>query len=137
MVRASARPPTGGGGQSVTVMPGSPASARPTAETEQWGVTVDLLDDIRTLALAKGTPTLFVLIPAPFQIDPEACTGCKVCLRLGCPAIEWVPFDPGDAAAAGKKETQQGMARINPLLCDGCNQCPPLCAFTAIVEKPS
>ena len=72
-----------------------------------------------------------------YEVIPDACTGCKVCLRLGCPAIEWVPFDPGDAAAAGKKETQQGMARINPLLCDGCNQCPPLCAFTAIVEKPS
>jgi len=69
-----------------------------------------------------------------YEVIPDACTGCKVCLRLGCPAIEWVPFGPGEAAAAGKKESQQGMARINPLLCDGCNQCPPLCAFTAIVE---
>jgi len=27
------------------------------------------------------------------------------------------------------------MARISPLLCDGCNQCPPLCKFQAILEK--
>jgi MinD superfamily P-loop ATPase len=29
------------------------------------------------------------------------------------------------------------MARISPLLCDGCNQCPPLCKFKAIVERKS
>jgi len=41
----------------------------------------------------------------------------------------------GEAAAAGRKAAQQGIARINPLLCDGCNQCPPLCKFKAILEK--
>ncbi len=51
-----------------------------------------------------------------FEVAADLCTGCRACSRLGCPAIEWA----GD------------MARINPLLCDGCNQCPPLCRFNAI-----
>ena len=42
-----------------------------------------------------------------------------------------------EAVAAGKKATQKGMARISPLLCDGCNQCPPLCKFQAILERKS
>jgi indolepyruvate ferredoxin oxidoreductase alpha subunit len=70
-----------------------------------------------------------------YEVIADLCTGCKACSRLGCPAIEWVPFTPEEAAAAGKKATQKGMARISPLLCDGCNQCPPLCKFQAILEK--
>ncbi|MEW6720838.1 MAG: indolepyruvate ferredoxin oxidoreductase subunit alpha [Thermodesulfobacteriota bacterium] len=54
-----------------------------------------------------------------YEVVSELCTGCKACSRLGCPAIEW----------AGE------LARINPLLCDGCNQCPPLCKFDAIRKK--
>lgn len=70
-----------------------------------------------------------------YEVIPDLCTGCMACSRLGCPAIEWVPFTPEAAAAAGKKASQKGMARINPLLCDGCNQCPPLCKFRAILER--
>ncbi|HEY7586985.1 MAG TPA: thiamine pyrophosphate-dependent enzyme, partial [Candidatus Deferrimicrobiaceae bacterium] len=70
-----------------------------------------------------------------YEVIPEMCTGCKACGKLGCPAIEWVPFTPEEAVAAGKKPAQKGMARINPLLCDGCNQCPPLCKFKAILER--
>jgi indolepyruvate ferredoxin oxidoreductase alpha subunit len=70
-----------------------------------------------------------------YEVIPDLCTGCKACSKLGCPAIEWVPLSPEQAVAAGKKESQKGMARINALLCDGCNQCPPLCKFKAILEK--
>jgi len=70
-----------------------------------------------------------------YEVIPEMCTGCKACGKLGCPAIEWVPFTPEEAVAAAKKPAQKGMARINPLLCDGCNQCPPLCKFKAILER--
>ena len=58
----------------------------------------------------------------PLHIDPEKCTGCKACLRLGCPAIEWQPF------ADGKK----GKAQIDSLLCNGCTVCMQLCKFDAI-----
>src|SRR5512134_1827618 len=72
-----------------------------------------------------------------YEVIAELCTGCKACSHLGCPAIEWVPFTPEEAAAAGQRPTQKGMAQINPLLCDGCNQCPPLCKFKAIVARES
>jgi indolepyruvate ferredoxin oxidoreductase alpha subunit len=88
------------------------------------------------------TEALCVLLPEHrkkkrpvYEVIPDLCTGCKACSKLGCPAIEWVPFTPEEAAAAGKKAAQKGIARINPLLCDGCNQCPPLCKFKAILEK--
>ncbi|HEY5973980.1 MAG TPA: indolepyruvate ferredoxin oxidoreductase subunit alpha, partial [Geobacteraceae bacterium] len=55
-------------------------------------------------------------------VDQEACTGCKACLRIGCPAIEWQP------APDGKK----GKAYIDPLLCTGCKVCQQLCKFNAI-----
>jgi indolepyruvate ferredoxin oxidoreductase alpha subunit len=55
-------------------------------------------------------------------IDSDACTGCKACLRIGCPAIEWLP------APDGKK----GKASIDPLLCTGCKVCQQLCKFNAI-----
>ncbi|OGP80398.1 MAG: indolepyruvate ferredoxin oxidoreductase subunit alpha [Deltaproteobacteria bacterium RBG_16_64_85] len=70
-----------------------------------------------------------------YEVIPDLCTGCKACGKLGCPAIEWVPFTTKEAVAAGKKAAQKGMSRIHPLLCDGCNQCPPLCKFKAILEK--
>ncbi|HEY5190593.1 MAG TPA: thiamine pyrophosphate-dependent enzyme, partial [Candidatus Deferrimicrobium sp.] len=28
------------------------------------------------------------------EVIADLCTGCKACSRLGCPAIEWVPFTP-------------------------------------------
>ncbi|MGB7631528.1 MAG: indolepyruvate ferredoxin oxidoreductase subunit alpha [Candidatus Deferrimicrobium sp.] len=70
-----------------------------------------------------------------YEVIADLCTGCKACSRLGCPAIEWLPFTPEEAVAAGKKAKQKGISRISPLLCDGCNQCPPLCKFQAILEK--
>jgi indolepyruvate ferredoxin oxidoreductase alpha subunit len=81
-----------------------------------------------------------------YEVIPELCNGCQACSRLGCPAIEWVPLTPEEAEAlsgqgpvqeppAAKKRARRGVARINPLLCDGCNQCPPLCKVKAILEK--
>jgi indolepyruvate ferredoxin oxidoreductase alpha subunit len=54
------------------------------------------------------------------SVDDESCTGCRACLKIGCPAIEWRP--------AGKK----GKAYIDPLLCTGCDVCRQLCKFDAI-----
>jgi len=56
-------------------------------------------------------------------VDAENCTGCRACLKIGCPAIEWVP-------SSGKK----GKAHIDPLLCNGCDVCRQLCKFAAIQE---
>jgi indolepyruvate ferredoxin oxidoreductase alpha subunit len=59
----------------------------------------------------------------PLVIDPDKCTGCKACLKIGCPAIEWQP----DAGERGK-------AYVNQLLCVGCGICDQLCKFDAYSE---
>lgn len=55
----------------------------------------------------------------PFVIDADRCVGCKKCVNLGCPAIE---FDV---------ETKK--ASIN-MMCTGCGVCDCLCMFDAISE---
>jgi indolepyruvate ferredoxin oxidoreductase alpha subunit len=55
-------------------------------------------------------------------VDQPHCTGCRACLRIGCPAIEWQP----DA------EGTKGKAYIDPQLCTGCTVCQQLCKFDAI-----
>jgi indolepyruvate ferredoxin oxidoreductase alpha subunit len=56
----------------------------------------------------------------PLMIDPDKCTGCKACLKIGCPAIEWQP-----------DEGERGKAVVNELLCVGCTICDQLCKFDA------
>jgi indolepyruvate ferredoxin oxidoreductase alpha subunit len=55
-------------------------------------------------------------------VEVGACTGCRACLRIGCPAIEWIPEPDG----------KKGKASIDPLLCTGCKLCLQLCKFNAI-----
>jgi TPP-dependent indolepyruvate ferredoxin oxidoreductase alpha subunit len=56
----------------------------------------------------------------PLFVDPEKCTSCKACLKLGCPAIEWQSNGEG-----------KGVARVNRLLCVGCGICQQVCKFDA------
>ncbi len=67
-----------------------------------------------------------------YTVVTENCTGCRTCVQLGCPAIEWVPVTEEEAVQLGFKPKQKGHSRINPVLCDGCAQCAPLCKFNAI-----
>jgi indolepyruvate ferredoxin oxidoreductase alpha subunit len=50
-------------------------------------------------------------------VDLNKCTGCMLCLRLGCPAIEL---------------TEEGTVRINNLVCNGCGLCSQICRVEAI-----
>lgn len=68
-----------------------------------------------------------------YVVVQDRCIGCMACLKLGCPAIEWVPLSKEEARRLGFKERQKGYARINSVLCDGCGQCAPLCKSKAIV----
>lgn len=68
-----------------------------------------------------------------YLVVRDKCTGCRTCLKLGCPAIEWVPVSEEEAKKLGLKTKQKGYSRINAVLCDGCGQCAPLCKFKAIV----
>ncbi len=47
----------------------------------------------------------------PRRVNQDLCRKCKLCLRLGCPAIEWVNDE----------------IRVNELLCGGCAMCEKTC----------
>lgn len=64
---------------------------------------------------------------AQYEIDPQLCKACGVCLRLGCPAIELGDPDPDNP--------KKRKARINSVLCVGCGMCVQLCKFGAIAES--
>ncbi|MHC1626075.1 MAG: indolepyruvate ferredoxin oxidoreductase subunit alpha [Methanoculleaceae archaeon] len=53
-----------------------------------------------------------------YRVDPDRCTSCMVCVRFGCPAIEFGPDG----------------ARITDL-CSGCGVCAQLCPSGAIVKE--
>ena len=55
------------------------------------------------------------------EVNEDNCSSCRVCLKIGCPAIEWRSADKG-----------KGKAYIDPLLCTGCDVCRQLCKFDAI-----
>lgn len=81
-----------------------------------------------------------VLLPAerkrkktPYTILQENCTGCRSCLKIGCPAIEWVPVTEQMAEKLGLRKKQKGFSRIDPVMCVGCAQCVPRCKFKAII----
>lgn len=56
--------------------------------------------------------------PPAYSIDPDKCVQCRACLRIGCPAIEFIG----------------GKVGINKELCVGCGVCKGLCRFGAIKE---
>ncbi len=68
-----------------------------------------------------------------YQVLTGGCNGCRACLRIGCPAIEWTPLSGKEAVRLGFKAKQKGYSSINSVLCDGCGQCVSLCKFGAIV----
>lgn len=60
-----------------------------------------------------------------YEIEPERCEGCGVCLKLGCPAMESLPPGPGET---------RGRVRINEVLCAGCGLCVQVCRLDAVRE---
>jgi len=59
----------------------------------------------------------------PYSVSQDDCKSCKVCLQLGCPAIEWQKGEPKDTAY------------INELLCNGCSICAQVCTAGAIIRS--
>jgi len=53
---------------------------------------------------------------APLTVDSDKCKKCRMCMKIGCPAISF--------GANG--------ATIDPSLCVGCDLCKSLCKFDAI-----
>jgi indolepyruvate ferredoxin oxidoreductase alpha subunit len=66
------------------------------------------------------------------SVESSECVGCRACLKLGCPALEWRKTAPQEGGAKGKKK---GEAFINPYLCVGCELCAQLCKKGVIRKK--
>ncbi len=71
-----------------------------------------------------------VLSGVPQSVDEQMCRGCKQCLSIGCPALEWKAEE--GYTSEGKK--RKGRSYINPLLCVGCDVCGQICTFGAIAR---
>ena len=54
----------------------------------------------------------------PLSIDADKCRSCKMCMKIGCPAISMT----------------NGKAKIDNTLCTGCGVCAQLCKFDAFVK---
>ncbi len=52
----------------------------------------------------------------PLEVDPDKCKSCKMCMKIGCPAISM----------------QDGKAVVDNTLCTGCGVCAQLCKFDAL-----
>jgi indolepyruvate ferredoxin oxidoreductase alpha subunit len=63
----------------------------------------------------------------PLRIDEDRCNGCGLCFRVGCPAV--VKSDILD------EKTERPKARIDPLLCTGCEICAQVWARRAILFR--
>ena len=57
----------------------------------------------------------------PLTVDEDRCTGCRSCMKIGCPAI----------SVADRK------ARIDATQCIGCGVCTQMCRFGALAEERS
>jgi indolepyruvate ferredoxin oxidoreductase alpha subunit len=89
--------------------------------------------------LAKGGPSVIISqrpcvlfkraklkTEKALKIDPDKCTGCKVCLGLGCPPISWQEVEKKE----GSK--REGISIIDENFCTGCGLCTQVCKFEAI-----
>ena len=68
----------------------------------------------RPCALLKG-----VKYDGKYSVNEEKCRSCKMCMKLGCPAITYV----------------NGKAKIDPTQCNGCGLCVNVCPFGAIEKE--
>jgi indolepyruvate ferredoxin oxidoreductase alpha subunit len=64
----------------------------------------------RPCALLKEVPK-----KPPIAVEPDKCKGCKLCMKLGCPALSW----------------KEKKAVVDPTQCVGCGVCAQLCSFDA------
>ena len=94
-------------------------STRKTLEEEMNRPEPSVIITNRPCVLVKRDG-VFESSPA-LSVSSEKCTGCRACLKIGCPAISWKTT-----------EGNKGKAFIDRLLCTGCDVCRQLCKFDAI-----
>lgn len=103
----------------VVVDPYDVDAVREAVKTELEADEPSLIISRRPCALLKN-----VKHKAPLSVDASKCVGCKMCLKVGCPALSQVKD-----GASGKTK-----AVIDPEQCLGCGVCGYACKFGAISE---
>ncbi|MDE2184116.1 MAG: indolepyruvate ferredoxin oxidoreductase subunit alpha [Alphaproteobacteria bacterium] len=58
---------------------------------------------------------------ARLAVAAERCTGCRMCLNVGCPALSF--------------DDDAGKARIDSGACNGCGVCGQVCSWNAVVSE--
>lgn len=83
-------------------------------------IEAELLVDAPSLIISRRPCALLKNVKhnPPLKVDADKCTGCKACLKIGCPAI----------SIRDKKSV------IDFTQCVGCGMCKPYCKFEAIKE---
>ena len=54
----------------------------------------------------------------PIAVDPDKCKSCKMCMRIGCPAISW----------------KENKAVVDSTQCVGCGVCEQMCKFDSFIH---
>ncbi len=84
-------------------------------------------DKVLKEELAAGEPSViisrrpcallkYVKHNKPLTVDANKCKSCKMCMKVGCPAISM----------------ENGIAKVDNTLCTGCGVCAQLCKFDAL-----
>lgn len=87
-------------------------------EATEKAIKAELEADGPSLVISRRPCALlkYVKHNAPLQVDREKCITCKMCMRIGCPAISM----------------KEGKSSIDKTQCVGCGVCTQLCKFGAI-----
>ena len=80
----------------------------------------ELAADEASVIISRRPCTLlkYVKHKKPLRTDSTKCVGCKMCMKVGCPAIS----------------IADGKAAIDTTLCTGCGVCSQLCKLDALQE---
>jgi indolepyruvate ferredoxin oxidoreductase alpha subunit len=101
-------------------------------ETSKQGTSVIITADAPCVLLRRAIKAY----NEPLFVDEGACTGCRRCLELGCPAISWDAGRAGEYKTGdGKVKKRKGTALIDKMLCNGCGLCFQVCQIGAIKGK--
>ncbi|HOU10012.1 MAG TPA: 4Fe-4S binding protein, partial [Clostridiales bacterium] len=87
------------------------------AETER-GLREELAAEGPSVVIARRPCALLKSVRhlPPLKVDRDKCTACRMCMRVGCPAISFV----------------DGKSSIDAVQCVGCGVCTQMCKFGAI-----
>ena len=90
-------------------------------ESTQEAISEEMSSDESSLIVSRAPCPLRERrrVGAVRKIDSEECKGCKLCLKLACPAIE----------------LQGDMPQINEIFCAGCGVCEQVCPAEAIASE--